>query len=163
MMYIRKFEQQDFNAVKIIYQQGIDTKNATFQEKAKEWNEWDSSMHRSYRFVAVDNDIIFGWAALSSVSSRNVYSGVAEVSLYVSSKARKIGVGHALMKQLIVESEWEGFWTLQAGVFPENEDSIGLHKKNGFRIIGTREKIGQMNNLWRDSVLMERRSHVVGI
>lgn len=162
-MYIRKFKQQDFNAVKIIYQQGIDTKNATFQAKAKEWNEWDSSMHQSCRLVAVGKDIVLGWAALSSVSSRNVYSGVAEVSLYVSSKARKIGVGHALMKELIVESEREGFWTLQVGIFPENEGSIALHQKNGFRIIGTREKIGQMDSIWRDSILMERRSQVVGI
>ncbi len=163
MAYIRNFEENDFGSVKDIYQQGIDTGNATFEAQVKEWDEWNNSMLKACRLVAVENDQIVGWAALSPVSSRRVYAGVAEVSVYVASEVRNKGVGQALLSKLIEESEKEGFWTLQAGIFPENEGSIALHQKNGFRTVGLREKLGKMDEKWRDVVLLERRSNLVGV
>jgi L-amino acid N-acyltransferase YncA len=163
MVYIRNFEQNDFDSVKDIYQQGIDTGNATFETHAKEWDEWNSSMLQVCRLVAVEDGLVVGWAALSPVSSRCVYDGVAEVSVYVASEASGKGVGQALLSTLVEESEKEGFWTLQAGIFPENETSIALHQKHGFRIVGLREKLGKMGEKWRDVVLLERRSKVVGV
>ena len=115
------------------------------------------------RLVAVENERVVGWAALSPVSNRCVYAGVAEVSVYVASEARGKGVGQILLDKLVEESEKEGFWTLQAGIFPENESSIALHQKNGFRILGLQEKFGKMGEKWRDVVLLERRSKVVGV
>ena len=162
MIRVRPFAQQDFIHVKDIYQQGIDTGDATFQETAKEWLEWDAAMLESCRLVALDGRIIVGWAALSPVSNRAVYSGVAEVSIYISDQARARGVGHKLLSHLITASEANNIWTLQAGIFPENGASISLHKNNGFRVLGIREKVGKMNHVWRDSVLMERRSQIVG-
>jgi L-amino acid N-acyltransferase YncA len=162
MVHIRKFEQNDFDSVRDIYQQGIDAGNATFETQAKEWDEWNNAMLQVCRLVAVENDRVVGWAALSPVSSRCVYAGVAEVSVYVADEARGKGVGQALLSKLIAESEKEGFWTLQAGIFPENKRSISLHRKNGFRILGVRERLGKMGEEWRDVVLLERRSEVVG-
>jgi L-amino acid N-acyltransferase YncA len=163
MAFIRYFEQNDFNSVKDIYQQGIDSGDATFETYAKEWDEWNNSMLKACRLVAVENDQVVGWAALSLVSSRWVYRGVAEVSVYVANEAQGKGIGHTLLSNLVEESEKEGFWTLQAGIFPENERSIALHRKNGFRIIGLREKLGKMDGKWRDVVLIERRSKAVGV
>ena len=162
MVYIRKFEQNDFDSLKYIYQQGIDEGNATFETHAKAWDEWNDSMLQVCRLVAVENDRVVGWAALSPVSSRCVYAGVAEVSVYVADEARGKGVGQALLSKLVKESEKQGFWTLQAGIFPENKSSIALHRKNGFRILGVHEKLGKMGEKWRDVVLLERRSKVVG-
>ena len=163
MVYIRYFEQSDFDSVREIYQQGIDTGDATFETQPKEWNEWNNSMLNVCRLVAVENNRVIGWAALSPVSSRCVYAGVAEVSVYVASKTYGKGVGQALLSKLIEDSEKEGLWTLQAGIFPENESSIALHQKNGFRNLGLREKLGKMDEKWRDVVLLERRSKVVGV
>jgi L-amino acid N-acyltransferase YncA len=160
---IRKFCKEDFHAVRDIYQQGIDTGNATFQKTAKSWEEWDKSMLINCRLIATENNQILGWAGLSAVSSRKVYSGVVEVSVYVSEHAQGNGVGQKLLSQLIIESENNNIWTLQAGIFPENVGSISLHKKNGFRQVGVREKVGEMNGVWRDSVFMERRSNKVGV
>ena len=163
MVYIRNLEQNDFDSVKYIYQQGIDEGNATFETHAKAWDEWNDSMLQMCRLVAVENDRVVGWAALSPVSSRCVYAGVAEVSVYVADEAHGKGVGQALLSKLVEESEKEGFWTLQAGIFPENESSIALHQKNGFRLLGVREKLGKMGEKWRDVVFLERRSKVVGV
>ena len=163
MIYICKFQKSDYDAVKTIYQQGIDTGNATFETQAKEWDEWNSSMLEACRLVAVDKKQVVGWAALSPASSRCVYAGVAEVSLYVASRFQGKGIGHALLSKLISSSENEGLWALQGGIFPENARSIALHKKNGFRVVGIREKLGKMNGKWRDVVLLERRSTVAGI
>lgn len=162
-MIIRNFDQNDFLAVQYIYQQGIDTGNATFQEKAKSWEEWNNSMLDSCRLVALENNRVVGWAGLSLVSSREVYSGVAEVSIYVAEQAQGKGIGQKLLAQLISESESNDIWMLQAGIFPENKSSIRLHEKNGFRQLGIREKLGKMHGVWRDVVLMERRSYVVGV
>ena len=145
-----------------IYLAGIATKNATFETQAPNWNAWDAAHRKDCRLVAKLSDRIVGWAALSHVSSRCVYAGVAEVSIYVDAAYRKQGIGDALMTALIQESEIAGIWTLQAGIFPENIPSIELHKKHGFRILGMREKIGMMDGRWRDIAFLERRSMKVG-
>ncbi len=152
-----------YTSVKEIYELGIVTGNATFETSAPSWEVWDKSHLAASRFVAIDeNEKIVGWAALTAVSGRCVYAGVAEVSVYVHSYARGKGVGKKLLEELICESEKENLWTLQAGIFPENIASIKLHEQCGFRQIGYREKIGKMKNVWRDTLLLERRSKVVG-
>jgi len=163
MVTIRPFVKSDFPSVKDIYQQGIDSGEATFQEQAKDYDVWNESLLPSCRLVAESNRQIIGWAALSSTSNRCVYSGIAEVSVYVSSNSQGLGVGNSLLEALIKASEEEGIWTLQAGIFPENKASIHIHSKNGFKVLGIREKLGQMNGIWRDIVFMERRSKVVGL
>ena len=162
-MKIRTFKKSDFSSVKSIYQQGIDTGNATFQNKAKGWNEWNASFLTNCRIVAEMNEEVVGWAALSATSNRTVYNGVAEVSIYIAKNYANYGIGNSLLSELISTSENEGIWTLQAGIFPENESSIAIHSKNGFKTIGVREKLGKMNGAWRDILFMERRSKVVGI
>ena len=163
MITIRPFVKSDFPSVKDIYQQGIDSGEATFQEQAKDYDVWNESLLPSCRLVAESNRQIIGWAALPSTSNQCVYSGIAEVSVYVSSNSQGLGVGNSLLKALIKASEEEGIWTLQAGIFPENKASIHIHSKNGFKVLGIREKLGQMNGIWRDIVFMERRSKVVGL
>lgn len=153
---------EDWPAVRAIYLEGIATENATFEQTAPEWEKWDAGHLRPARIVVRSGEDVLGWAALSGVSSRCVYAGVAEVSIYVAATARGRGVGQKLMARLIADSEAEGIWTLQAGIFPENVASIALHERAGFRIVGKRERLGQMNGRWRDVVLMERRSAVIG-
>ena len=162
-MIIRPFAENDFLAVQNIYQQGIDTGNATFQTEAKNWEQWNSFMLNCCRLVAVEDEKVLGWAGLSAVSSREVYSGVAEVSVYVANQAQGKGLGHALLCAPINESESNGIWMLQASIFPENISSIALHTRNGFRQVGNREKLGQLHGVWRNVTLMERRSAVVGL
>lgn len=163
MIKIRPFVKSDFPSVKDIYQQGIDSGDATFQEQAKGYDDWNESLLPNCRLVAENNGQVIGWAALSSASNRCVYSGIAEVSVYVSSNSQGSGVGNSLLDALIKASEEEGIWTLQAGIFPENKASIHIHSKNGFKVLGIREKLGQMNGIWRDIVFMERRSKLVGL
>jgi L-amino acid N-acyltransferase YncA len=153
---------ENWPAVRAIYLEGIATGNATFQQTAPEWDQWDAGHLPAARIVAQSDEDILGWAALSGVSSRCVYAGVAEVSVYVAARARGRGVGRELLARLIADSESEGIWTLQAGIFPENVASIALHERAGFRLVGRRERLGQMNGRWRDVVLMERRSAAVG-
>ena len=154
----------DWPSVAEIYASGIATGHATFQTSIPEWTVWDASHLKSCRLVARGgNGAIQGWAALSPVSSRPVYAGVAEVSIYIAEPARGHGVGRRLLEALISESEKDGRWTLQAGIFPENEASIALHVSCGFRIVGRRERIGCVNGVWRDNLLLERRSSVVGV
>jgi L-amino acid N-acyltransferase YncA len=160
---IEKMKDEDWLAVKAIYKEGIATGNATFEADAPDWEQWDEHHLRDCRLVVKSAEEIIGWFALSPVSNRCVYKGVAEGSLYVKSSARGKGVGKALLKAAIEESERLGFWTLQSGVFPENAASIAMQKACGFRQVGVREKIGYMDGKWRDVVLMERRSKVVGI
>ncbi|MBV8552159.1 MAG: N-acetyltransferase [Acidobacteriaceae bacterium] len=154
---------QDWDSVRAIYLEGIATGDATFETSAPSWARWDESHLASCRLVARGRSGILGWAALSPVSRRRVYAGVAEVSIYVAQRARNRGIGRALLSALIRLSEQENIWTLQAGIFPENIASIELHKREGFRIVGTRERLGCMKGCWRDVVLMERRSVRVGI
>jgi L-amino acid N-acyltransferase YncA len=156
-------QPEDWPAVRAIYLEGIATKNATFETDAPEWEKWDSSHLKACRLVARLDGQVVGWAALSPVSSRCVYAGVAEESIYISEVARGQGVGKKLLSALVDASERAGIWTLQTGIFPENEISIRLHERCGFRVLGVREKIGQMDGVWRDVVLMERRSQVVGV
>jgi phosphinothricin acetyltransferase len=163
MITIRPFVKSDFPSVKDIYQQGIDSGDATFQEQAKDYDDWNESLLPNCRLVAENNRQIIGWAALSSASNRCVYSGIAEVSVYVSSNSQGSGVGNSLLESLIKASEEQGIWTLQAGIFPENKASIHIHSKNGFKVLGIRDKLGQMDGIWRDIVFMERRSKVVGL
>lgn len=151
------------NAVLEIYAEGLRTGNASFQLSVPSWEEWDKSHLNSCRLVAIDNDQVTGWAALTAVSGRCVYAGVAEISVYVAEKARGKGVGKPLLMALIDESELNNIWTLQAGIFPENTPSIQLHESCGFRLVGRREKIGQMNGTWRDTLLLERRSIKTGL
>ncbi len=162
MIEIRALREADWASVQAIYQQGIDTKDATFEKKAKEWAEWNSSCLEKCRLVAVEDNKVVGWAALSPVSNRAVYAGVAEVSIYIATTHQGQGIGRKLLSALVEESEKAGIWTLQAGIFPENKASIELHKRCGFRVVGLREKIGQMDDNWRDVLLLERRSRVVG-
>src|SRR5581483_3044270 len=148
---------EDWRAVRDIYLEGIATGNATFQKTAPEWTEWDAGHLSHSRLVAKRDGAIVGWAALSRVSARAVYAGVAEVSVYVAANARGHGVGRRLLAALIAESEGQGIWTLQAGIFPENEASLALHRAAGFRVVGVRERLGCMDGRWRDVVLLERR------
>jgi len=160
---VASMAERDWPAVREIYLQGIATGNATFEQSAPEWKEWDQRHLPSCRLVGRLENRIVGWAALSPVSSRCVYGGVAEVSIYVAEDARGHGVGRQLLSALVDASEQNGIWTLQAGIFPENEASIRLHEQAGFRVLGTRERLGCMNGRWRDIVLLERRSAVVGV
>ena len=153
--------------VRAIYEQGIATGNATFQTQAPGWDEWDPGHLPHSRWVALDASYggsgqVLGWAALSPVSGRCVYGGVAEVSVYVAGAARGRGVGRQLLAALVSASEQHGIWTLQAGIFPENTTSISIHAGAGFREVGRRERIGQLHGMWRDTVLLERRSAIVG-
>jgi phosphinothricin acetyltransferase len=159
---VEAMRDKDWQAVRAIYGEGIVTGHATFERDVPGWTEWNATHLKSCRLVARKEHRIAGWAAPSPVSGRRVYSGVAEVSIYVAASARGRGMGRALLQALVVESEQVGIWTLQASIFPENAASILLHKACGFREVGRRERMGQMNGVWRDVVLMERRSKVVG-
>nr|WP_308160400.1 N-acetyltransferase family protein [Bacillus sp. ISL-77] len=160
---IDQMEQDDWGQVREIYLEGIATGNATFQKEAPSWEEWDSGHVKECRLVALLEDKVLGWAALTPVSGRCVYSGVAEVSIYVSQSNNGKGIGSRLLNSLIEQSEQNGFWTLQSGIFPENVASLKLHSKHGFREVGRRERIGKMDGVWRDTILLERRSNIVGI
>ena len=152
----------DWAAVREIYQEGIATGNATVDTQAPAWEHWNHVHRPDCRLVAKDDGNVVGWAALSPVSDREAYAGVAEVSVYVAEHSRGNGVGKLLLDSLVSVSEAAGIWTLQASIFVENEASITLHAACGFRTVGTREKIGRLNGRWRDTVLMERRSDVAG-
>jgi phosphinothricin acetyltransferase len=159
---IDEMKAEDWKDVRAIYLEGIATKNATFEQNAPDWEDWNRNHLEMCRFVARENNKIIGWAALSPVSKRSVYSGVVEVSIYISENAKGKGVGKRLLSRLVEASEMAGIWTLQGGIFPENETSIAIHKACGFRIVGARERVGKMDGVWRDVVLMERRSKKVG-
>ncbi|HEX5705656.1 MAG TPA: GNAT family N-acetyltransferase [Pyrinomonadaceae bacterium] len=163
---IEEMRAGDWEAVRSVYAEGLATGDATFETEPPVWERWDASHHTFARLVARtregDADVA-GWAALSPVSARPVYAGVAEVSVYVAERWRGRGVGRALLEALIKASEREGVWTLQASVFPENEASVRLHKLCGFREVGRRERIGRLRGAWRDTLLLERRSRAAGI
>ncbi|MBR2649492.1 MAG: N-acetyltransferase [Sediminibacterium sp.] len=163
MITLTNMHAEHWDAVKVIYEEGISTGNATFQTAAPSWQEWDNSHLKTCRIIAIENNEVLGWAALTPVSSRCVYAGVAEVSVYVGANARGKNIGTKLLRELINQSEQNGIWTLQSGIFPENKASIAIHEKNGFRIIGYRERIGKMGNVWRDNISLERRSNKIGI
>ena len=144
-------------AVEAIYAEGIATRDATFETSTPTWEEFDAGRHRDHRFVAVDGDRVIGWAALSPTSSRDCYAGVAEHSVYVTEDARGRGVGLALMNALLESADSGDIWTIQTSIFPENEASLALHERLGFRVVGRRERIAQLDGAWRDTILLERR------
>lgn len=162
-MIVRHFDQGDYHQVSEIYRQGIATGLATFQTDAPSWENWDKSHLSKCRIAAFDGDTMSGWAALTPVSSSCAYAGVAEVSVYIGNDYKGQGMGQLLLDALINESEQAGFWTLQSAIFADNIPSIKLHEKCGFRIVGIREKIGKKDGVWKDNVIMERRSTLVGV
>jgi L-amino acid N-acyltransferase YncA len=168
-------QPEHWPAVREIYREGVATGNATFETETPDWEKWDSSHRTDCRIVATAvlapsgsksaslQVTVLGWAALSQVSIRKVYAGVAEVSVYVSAAARGRGLGKAMLQAVVQQSEANGIWTLQAGIFPENVASIALHKSCGFREVGMRRRIGKLGGTWRDVTLLERRSFKVGV
>lgn len=163
ILIIDVMRASDWKEVRAIYGEGIATGDATFETRPPGWAAWNAVHLPSCRLVARDGESLLGWAALSSVSDRCVYGGVAEVSVYVAARTRGKGVGRALLSRLIEESEKNGIWTLQAGIFPENTASLALHKRCGFRVVGRRKKLGKLKGKWRDVILLERRSTKVGL
>jgi len=162
-LVIEAMQATDAARVLEIYRQGIATGHATFETEVPRWDAWDQKHLSHSRVVARVGPTVIGWAALTPVSARAVYAGVAEVSVYVAENVRAHGVGRALLRALIQASEHAGIWTLQAGIFPENRASIKLHRWCGFREVGVRERIGRMGDRWRDVVLFERRSPAIEI
>jgi len=160
---LRTMTKNDWPSVAEIYRQGIETGNATFETEIPAWEKWNAGHLPGCRIVATIDDSVIAWAALSPVSGRCVYAGVAEVSVYVADKFQGLKIGTKLLERIISESERGGIWTLQAGIFPENKASIKMHENLGFRIVGFRELIGKMEGIWRDTLLLERRSKVVGL
>lgn len=158
---IEALTNNDWEAVRSIYIEGIATGEATLETDPPSFEEWDSSHLADCRLIARRGDQIVGWAALSPVSTRYVYRGVAEVSIYIAASCRGEGIGKALLNALIEASEGAGIWTLESTMFPENAASIWLHKTCGFREVGIRERIGELDGKWRDTILMERRSHLI--
>lgn len=162
-MEFKQINAENYVDVTAIYKAGIDTGMATFQLQPTAWAEWDKSHSTHSRLALYANNIMVGWAALSPVSSRCVYEGVAEVSVYIAANQRGKGWGKILLDKLVEESEKHNIWTLQSGIFSNNKASIQLHEKSGFRVIGYREKIGQLNGIWKDNIILERRSKIVGV
>jgi L-amino acid N-acyltransferase YncA len=154
---IRAMARDDWSAVEAIYAEGIATRQATFETSTPTWDEFDRGRLRDHRFVAVDDERVLGWAALSPTSSRACYAGVAEHSVYVSESARGRGIGKALMAALLASADASGIWTIQTSVFPENAASVALHERLGFRVVGRRERIARLDGAWRDTLLLERR------
>lgn len=162
-MEIKPFEEANWNDVKEIYRQGLDGRNATFETEVPDFSTWYQKFNPKPLWVAVENNKVLGWAGLQPVSVRKVYEGVVEVTIYVHHSCAGKGIGSTLMHHLIDESEKAGIWTLYASIFPENTASIRLHLRHGFREIGYREKIAQLDGKWRNTVLFERRSKKVGV
>ncbi len=158
---ITYFTKVDWPQILTIYKEGIATGIATFETQLPTWEQWDTKHIVSCRLKATIEGEVVGWAALSLTSTREVYKGVAEVSIYITSKYQKLGIGALLLSRLIEESEDQGFWTLQASIFSENTPSIALHKSLGFREIGYREKIGKLYDIWYDNIILERRSKTI--
>ena len=162
-MEITVLRPDHWEEVRVIYAEGIATGEATFETETPSWETWDAGHLNEGRLVAREGGQVVGWAALSPVSDRCAYKGVAEVSVYVGAEHQGKGVGGALLEALIEESEKHGIWTLQAGVFPENAASVRLHTRRGFRKVGVRERLGRVDGCWRDVLLLERRSGLVGV
>ncbi|MEC5158599.1 GNAT family N-acetyltransferase [Chryseobacterium sp. MP_3.2] len=161
---IREMTPDDGEQVIEIFQEGIEGGNSTFDDSAPTWEGWDEKYFKICRYILEDEkEEVLGWAALQPISNRDCFKGVAEVSIYMKNSSQGKGFGSMLLQKLILGSEEHDFWTLQAGIFPENEASIWVHQKLGFRTVGNREKIGQMKGIWRDIILLERRSKVAGI
>ena len=162
MVEIRPLTPDDWSRVEAIWAEGIDTRNATFETETPSWVSFDATRYPEHRLVATLDGVVVGWAALAPVSRRACYAGVVENSVYVSAAARGRGIGRALMKALVAGADAGGIWTIQTSVFPENAASLVLHKSVGFRVVGTRERIAQLDGVWRDTLFLERRSPAAG-
>ena len=162
-MEIEKITEKHWPEVRAIYESGLATGNANFSHQVPDWDEWDKTHVKNCRLVATENAEVLGWAALTAISDHCVFAGVAEVSIYIAENSRGKGIGKLLLSNLIKQSEENNFWTLESRIFVENLASIKIHEDCGFNMIGTRKKIGKMNDVWRDTLLMERRSDKVGI
>src|SRR5262245_36991655 len=160
-MEIRELREEDWPAVREIFEQGIAGRNATFETEAPSWDTWNRSQLDGQRWVAVEGGRVVGWVAAHSVSPRPCYRGVVEHSVYVDEEFHGRGIGRALLERLFESTEADGIWTIQTGVFPENEASLKLHERSGFRVVGTQERLGKLDGVWRDVVVLERRSEVV--
>lgn len=160
---MRAMTSHDWPAVAAVFAEGLEDRSATFETTVPTWETWDAGHSDEHRWVATVDGALLGWVACSPVSSRCVYAGVLEHSVYVARAARGRGVGSALLRHLITSTEDAGVWTLQAGVFPENVASLALHARHGFRVVGTRARVGRLDGVWRDVTLIERRSDSVGI
>jgi L-amino acid N-acyltransferase YncA len=160
-MNVRELRRDDWPAVRAIYEDGIRGGDATFETEAPSWEAWDA-VHPQLRLVAERDGAVVGWAALSPHSPRRCYRGVGDVSVYVRQSARGAGVGRFLLEELVDRSEQAGYWTLTAGIFPENDASLRLHRACGFRELGVHRRLGELGGVWRDVVWLERRSEVVG-
>jgi len=160
MPEIRALVPSDWPAVERIYAQGIGTRAATFETEPPTWEQFDAGRLREHRLVAVEEETVVGWAAVSPTSARECYAGVVEHSVYVAEEARGRGIGSALLRALVESAEAAGVWTIQSSIFPENEASVRLHERAGFRVVGRRERIAKLDGVWRDTVLIERRSRV---
>lgn len=162
---IERLHKEHWPEVREIYEMGIQTGKATFETKTPSWEIWSATHDLVCRLVAVEEETrkVLGWVALAPTSNRPVYEGVGETSIYIHDEGRGKRIGTRLMKELIYISEREGYWTLQAGIMPENVESIRIHENAGFREVGRREKVGKLNGEWRDVLLYERRSKIVGI
>jgi L-amino acid N-acyltransferase YncA len=158
---IRELTKEDWPAVQEIFEQGIAGRNATFETEAPSWEAWDRSQLDGQRFVAVEQGRVVGWVAAHPVSARPCYAGVVEHSVYVHEDWQSKGFGRALLERLFESTEAAGIWTIQTGIFPENEASLALHEKCGFRVVGRQEKLGKLDGVWRDVVVLERRSEVI--
>ncbi|MEO6489258.1 MAG: N-acetyltransferase family protein [Ferruginibacter sp.] len=158
-MKIIEMLPEHWDAVRQIYREGIDTGHATFETSVPGWKDWDNSHLKEPRIISIEGSEILGWGALTPVSGRCIYAGVAEISVYIRESARGKGLGKMLLQALIDKSEELNLWTLQAGIFLENIASVKMHEASGFRIVGLRERIGRMNGQWRDTLLLERRSN----
>jgi phosphinothricin acetyltransferase len=160
---IREMLKCDKKQILAIYEKGLKTRNATFEINVPSWEEWNSNHHNHSRYVYLNNNSIIGWVALSPISKRYVYRGVSEISIYVDPDFFGRGIGSELIEKVIFSSEINGIWTLFASIFPENKASLRLHEKFGFRKIGFREKIASLDGIWRDTLILERRSTIVGL
>jgi phosphinothricin acetyltransferase len=158
MVEIRRLRDTDWTAVRCIYAEGIATRNATFEEEPPSWKEFDAGRLADHRFVAVEDGLVVGWVALSPISKRDCYAGVVEHSVYVAERAQGRGIGRALMEALLESADAAGIWMIQASVFPENAATVALHEKVGFRLVGRRDRIAKLDDEWRDTILLERRS-----
>jgi len=160
---IRKMLASDGRRVLQIYRQGLETRNATFETEVPDWKHWDLAHHKFRRFVYAEKGKVLGWGALAPLSTRNCYEGVAEISIYFDTDHLGQGIGNKLMEAVIDESEKNGIWTLYTSIFPENVASHKLHLRHGFRKIGIRQRIAQLDGVWRDTLILERRSRKIGV
>ena len=160
-MEVRGLRPQDWPAVRAVYEAGITTGNATFETGAPSWADWDAAHLPAHRLVAAEGGRVLGWAALAPVSDRCAYAGVAEDSVYVAPDAQGRGVGRRLLEALVTGADQAGIWTVQTGIFPENQGSVRLHQSCGFRVVGVRERLGRLHGRWRDVLLLERRSPAI--